>query len=130
MLRRVASLTYSRYVVASALSLGLDMAAFVLLLGAGLPAMAGSALAYCLGIVAHWLLSTRFVFADGMAASGAERARQKGMFLGTALLGLMLTTLIVGAGAHLGLDPRLAKVAAVAISFQATWFARRMAVFR
>jgi len=128
--RHIASLTYGRYLVASAASLGMDMAAFLLLLHLGLPAMAASALAYSAGIVAHWLFSTRFVFDDGMDASGVDRARKKGLFVGTALIGLCITTLVVGTADRLGLDPRLAKVAAVAISFQATYLARRVAIFR
>lgn len=130
MFARLARLTYARYLLASVASLGLDMGAFLLLLHLGLPAMAASALAYSAGIVAHWLLSTRFVFDDGMAASGPERARQKGMFVGTALLGLCLTMLIVGLADRLSLDPRLAKIVAVAVSFQATYLTRRAAVFR
>jgi putative flippase GtrA len=130
MLGRARRLTYTRYVVASGLSLGLDLGAFLALLHLGLPAVAASALAYSLGIVAHWLLSTRFVFEGGMVASGAERARQKGLFVGTALIGLCLTTLIVGVADRIGLDPRLAKAAAVVVSFQATYLARRAAIFR
>ncbi|CAN5227483.1 hypothetical protein BH10PSE13_BH10PSE13_16740 [soil metagenome] len=128
--RHIASLTYGRYIVASGASLGLDMAVFLLLLHLGLPAMAASALAYSAGIVAHWLLSTRFVFDEGMDASGADRARKKGLFVGTALIGLCITTLIVGTADRFGLDPRLAKMVAVAISFQATYLARRVAIFR
>lgn len=130
MLRGIASFTYGRYVVASAAALGVDMAAFLLLLQAGLPAMATSTLAYLAGIAVHWLLATRFVFDDARAVSGAERTRKKGLFVGTALIGLTLTTLIVGAGTRLGLDPRLAKIIAVGISFQANWLARRALVFR
>ncbi|MCE7795650.1 GtrA family protein [Sphingobium sufflavum] len=126
----LAGRTYGRYVIASAVSLGVDMALFLLLLHLGVPAMGASALGYAMGIVAHWLLSTRFVFDDGMASSGGQRARQKGLFVGTAIIGLSLTTLIVGGADGMGLDPRLAKVAAIIISFQATYFARRITIFR
>jgi putative flippase GtrA len=65
-----------------------------------------------------------------MASQGAVRVRQKGLFVGTALLGLAITTAIVGWGAQLGLDPRIAKLIAVAVSFQATYMARRVIIFR
>ncbi|MET0361584.1 MAG: GtrA family protein [Sphingobium sp.] len=130
LVRRAAGLTYSRYVLASAASLALDIGLFLAALHLGLPAMAASALGYAAGLGAHWLLSTRFVFDDGMAASGTARSRQKGLFVATGLIGLCITTAIVGAGASLGIDPRLAKILAIAISFQATYFARRAAIFR
>ncbi|HEX7819215.1 MAG TPA: GtrA family protein [Sphingobium sp.] len=130
LLARITALTYSRYVMASIASLGLDIVLFLSLLHLGLPAMATSALGYAAGLAAHWLLSTRFVFGDGMASSGTQRTRQKGLFIATGLIGLCITALIVGAGDTLGIDPRLAKILAVAISFQATYLARRTAIFR
>ncbi len=126
---RAVSLTYGRYVMASLVSLGLDIGVFLMLLHLGLPAMAASALAYSAGLVAHWLLSTRFVFDEGMESSGTGRARQKGLFIVTGLIGLCITATVVGAADALTLDPRLAKIFAVAISFQATYLARRATIF-
>ncbi|HZG34119.1 MAG TPA: GtrA family protein [Sphingopyxis sp.] len=119
------------YLLASILALGSDAGLFLLLLDAGLAAMAASAVGYCAGILVHWLVSSRLVFADGAAARGTgERHRQKMLFVGSALVGLAVTTAIVGTGTALGLDPRLAKLAAIVISFQTTYMLRRHIVFR
>ena len=65
-----------------------------------------SAIGYSAGIWVHWLVSSRLVFADGAAARGTgERHRQKMLFVGSALVGLAVTTAIVGTGTALGLDP-------------------------
>jgi len=48
----------------------------------------------------------------------------------SALVGLALTTGIVWTGDIAGIDPRLAKLAAIAISFAATWLLRARIVFR
>ncbi|MGB3846149.1 MAG: GtrA family protein, partial [Sphingopyxis sp.] len=92
------------YLLASVLALGSDAGLFLLLLDAGLAAMAASAVGYCAGILVHWLVSSRLVFADGAAARGTgERHRQKMLFVGSALVGLAVTTAIVGTGTALGL---------------------------
>ena len=59
-----------------------------------------------------------------------ERHRQKLLFVGSALVGLAITTAIVGVGTAMGLDPRLAKLAAILVSFQTTYLLRRHIVFR
>lgn len=119
--------TALRYLSASVVALGADMGAFLLLLHFGLGAALASALAYGLGVAVHWWLSARMVFA---AADGAGRWVQKGLFGLSALVGLGLTAIIVGAGARAGLDPRLAKLAAVGISFIATYMLRSLVIFR
>ncbi len=130
MLRRFAHILLLRYLAASALALGVDMGSFLLLLRLDVPAAMAAAMGYSLGIVAHWLLSSRAVFTRGVAERGPERTRQKAMFVLSALFGLALTTGIVGAGDALGIDPRLAKLAAIAISFSATWLLREKLIFR
>src|SRR3546814_8105578 len=75
---------------------------------AGLSPVTASATGYCAGILVHWVVSSRLVFADGAAARGTgERHRQKLLFVGSAFVGLAVTTAIVGGGSALGLDPRL-----------------------
>ncbi|QUM72774.1 GtrA family protein [Sphingopyxis granuli] len=119
------------YLFASVLALGCDAGLFLLLLGTGLEPVAASALGYGLGIAVHWLVSSRLVFADSAAARGTgERQRQKMLFVGSALAGLAVTTAVVGLGIGWGLDPRIAKLAAIAISFQTTYLLRRHIVFR
>jgi putative flippase GtrA len=130
MLRRIADIVFLRYLTASAIALGVDFGSFLVLLQFGIPAAIAAALGYSLGIVTHWLLSTRAVFTNRVAPRGIERTRQKAMFVFSALLGLGLTTAIVGAGTAMGIDPRLAKLAAIAVSFSVTWLLRERLIFR
>jgi putative flippase GtrA len=99
-------------------------------LALGLEAALAAAAGYALGILAHWLVSSRAVFTAGVAERGPERNRQKALFVGSALAGLALTTAIVGIGSALGLDPRLAKLLAIGASFTLTWLLRERVVFR
>lgn len=119
----------SRYLTASAVALGFDMASFLVLMAAGIPAAPASVLSYSLGILVHWLISSRAVFVAGVADRGPARTRQKALFVASALVGLALTAGIVGLGAAVGVDPRLAKLAAVGVSFVATWLLRARVVF-
>ncbi|HKX23086.1 MAG TPA: GtrA family protein [Rhizorhapis sp.] len=123
------NLTYLRYILSSAGALAVDMSLFMALFHLGLFPAAASALGYMAGIAAHWLLSSRAVFTDSVAARGRKRDRQKALFLGSALAGLAITTAIVGAGDLMGIDARLAKLVAIAISFQATYLMRKKVVF-
>jgi putative flippase GtrA len=129
LIQRLRRLTVLRYLIASALSLGVDMGAFLILLGLGAAAAPASAAGYALGIVSHWLLSSRKVFADGVAARGPVRTRQKALFVISALAGLAVTTLIVGGASQMNIDPRLAKLVAIAASFTLTWLLRSRVVF-
>lgn len=128
-LQHLRSVTLLRYLVASALSLGIDLGSFIILLAIGAAAAPAAAAGYALGILAHWLFSSRKVFADSVARHGAARTRQKAMFVISALVGLGLTTVMVGAGTHVGIDPRLAKLAAIATSFTVTWLLRSRVIF-
>lgn len=121
--------TFLRYIGASVFALAADMGLFLLLLGAGMPAPAASAVSYTIGIGAHWLVSSRLVFAAGAAPGGAERWRQKFLFLLSAFVGLALTVAIVAGGEMAGLDPRLAKLLAIGVSFVATYVLRKTIVF-
>lgn len=130
MLRRAADIVLFRYLIASALALGVDLGAFLALLHFNLAATPAATLGYSLGIGAHWLLSSRAVFTQRVARRGPERTRQKALFVLSALLGLSLTTLVVGFGTRQGVDPRLAKLAAIALSFTVTWLLRKNVIFR
>ncbi|MXO59878.1 GtrA family protein [Altererythrobacter salegens] len=127
---RLRDVRFLRYLLASAGALAVDMGCFLALLAVGTWPAAASAAGYTLGIAAHWLLSSRAVFADGVAERGAGRVRQKALFVGSALAGLALTTAIVGLGDTAGIDPRLAKLAAIGASFVLTWWLRSRVVFR
>ena len=120
----------ARYLAASAVALGFDMASFLVLLAMGLHAAPASALSYTLGILVHWYISSRAVFVAGVAERGPARTRQKALFVASAGIGLALTSAIVGLGDLSGLDPRFAKMAAIAVSFSVTWLLRSKVVFR
>ena len=129
-LARLRDIRLLRYLLASTGALAVDIACFLALLALSIPPAPASAAGYALGILAHWLLSSRTVFVGDVAARGPERTRQKALFVGSALAGLALTTVIVGLGDATGIDPRLAKVVAIAVSFSATWLLRSRVVFR
>lgn len=122
---------FLRYVAVSVGALAADMTIFLLLLNAGVSSVASSAVGYSLGILAHWILSSRKVFQDRVSERGtSERTQQKAMFVMSALLGLATTMAIVGFGEWIGLDPRLAKFVAIGISFQLTYLLRNVLIFR
>tara|TARA_B110001454_G_C12720076_1_gene434302 strand:- start:143 stop:544 length:402 start_codon:yes stop_codon:yes gene_type:complete len=132
MIARAANLvwriTYARYIMASALALAADLSLFMMLLKFSVHAVPASMAGYCGGLVVHWIVSSRLVFAQ-KAARGNERNRQKALFVVSTLVGLAITSFIVGTGSHFGFDPRLAKLLAVAVSFQTTYMLRRSVVF-
>lgn len=124
-------LTLIRYVVVSVGALAVDMGTFLALLKTGMASTVAAAIGYSIGIAAHWLLSSRKVFQDRVSERGTrERTQQKAMFVVSALLGLVVTMGIVGVGELLGLDPRIAKVMAIGISFMLTYLLRNIVIFR
>ena len=120
---------YLRYIGASAVSLGVDFAVFMAALSIGVPPALAAACGYIVGIVCHWLISSRMVFVGLVADDSASRRHQQALFVLSALVGLAITTAIVGVGSRYGLDPRIAKGVAVVVSFQATYVLRRKLVF-
>ncbi len=127
---KLRDIRFVRYVLASVGALAVDVVSFLALLSAGVMAAPASAVGYSLGILAHWLMSSRAVFQDNVAEGGMARTRQKALFVVSALVGLALTTAIVGVGDWSGIDPRIAKGAAIFVSFFATWILRSRVVFR
>ena len=130
LLLRLRDVRFLRYLLASVGALAVDMGTFLALLSAGVWAAGAGAAGYGAGIVAHWLLSSRAVFVGNVALRGRRRTQQKALFVVSAMVGLALTTAIVWAGDRAGIDPRLAKLAAIAVSFTATWLLRAKIVFR
>lgn len=130
MINRLRRILLLRYLLASIGALAVDMGSFLALLALGIAPVLASAAGYSLGIVAHWLLSSRAVFTDSVAEERGARTRQKALFVGSALIGLALTTLIVGMGTVLGMDSRASKILAIAVSFTATWLLRKRIVFQ
>ena len=129
-LNRIRQIVLVRYILASVGALAVDMGTFLALLSAGILPVAASAVGYAIGIAVHWILSSRKVFADQVASGGIERTRQKAMLVVSALIGLGVTTMIVGGASAAGMDPRVAKLAAIVVSFSVTWLLRKRVVFR
>ncbi|MDJ0978356.1 MAG: GtrA family protein [Erythrobacter sp.] len=129
-LAKLRDLRLIRYILASVGALAVDVGSFLAFMGLGVAAAPASAMGYSLGILAHWLMSSRAVFQDTVAEGGLARTRQKALFVISALIGLALTTAIVGLGDWAGGDPRLAKGVAIIVSFTATWILRSKIVFR
>jgi putative flippase GtrA len=127
---RISEIRLARYLAASVGALALDMASFLALLAAGIGAGPASALGYGLGIAAHWLLSSRAIFSETVAARGSGRTVQKSLFVISAVAGLALTTVIVTFGERAGTDPGLAKFVAIIASFTLTYLLRARMVFR
>jgi len=127
---KLSDVRFVRYVLASVGALAVDVGSFLALLSLGIMAAPASAAGYSLGIAAHWLMSSRAVFQDSVASGGMARTRQKALFVISALIGLALTTAIVGFGDWSGIDPRAAKAVAIVVSFLVTWLLRSRIVFR
>lgn len=127
---RLSDIRFLRYFGASVAALAVDVSVFFSALALGLAPGPASALGYSCGIAAHWLISSRAVFHDGLAATGRQRTVQKTLFVISALAGLALTTLIVTLADRAGIDPRLAKLAAIGASFTLTYVLRAQIVFR
>lgn len=127
---RLSDIRFLRYLGASVGALAVDVSAFFAALALGIAAGPASALGYSLGILAHWLMSTRAVFHDGVATAGRQRSVQKAFFVLTALAGLALTTLIVTLADRAGIDPRVAKLVAIVASFGLTYALRARIVFK
>jgi putative flippase GtrA len=129
-LTKMRQVTVIRYGLVSVAALAVDMSSFLALLALGTFPATASALGYGLGIITHWILSSRKVFSDSVAEGGIARTRQKAMFVVSALIGLALTTAIVGVITAFQGDPRLAKLVAIIVSFTVTWLLRKHLVFR
>lgn len=127
---RLKNIVLVRYLLASVGALAIDIGSFLALLSAQVPPVLASAIGYSLGILAHWLLSSRAVFAGRVAERGVGRTTQKALFVGSALAGLALTTILIGSADLAGLDPRIAKLVAIGASFALTWVLRSRVVFR
>ena len=120
---------YLRYVLASAISLSADMLVFVMATSLGVAAVPAAVLGYVCGLVVHWVMSSRFVFPWTVQAGWDERVRKQFLFVISALAGLGITTGVIHWGTHWGFDPLVAKIAAICLSFQATYLIRKRVVF-
>jgi putative flippase GtrA len=120
-------LMLARYLLASIVALCADTALFLALSDRLMPPGWAACAGYVFGIAVHWLLSVRYVFTGRVA--GRASTAQRLQFLLSALLGLGVTTGVVGAATGLGAPALPAKMAAVAISFTLVYLVRKHVVF-
>ncbi|MBB4658279.1 GtrA family protein [Parvularcula dongshanensis] len=124
------SAPFVRYAAVSAAALVCDVGSFAAMVASGLPVTGAAALGYALGVVVHWVLSSRLVFAAEVGEQGSPRRRvQKALFAGSAAIGLGVTAFVTATSSSFGAPPAAAKLLAVIASFQAVWFVRRQLVF-
>jgi len=130
LLTRIRDNEFLRYFVASVGALAVDMGSFLALLAVHAPAGVAAAIAYTLGIVAHWILLSRGVFREGVAERGIARTQQKAVFFISTLMGLALTTAVVSVLVAVGLPAVVTKIIAVVLSFTLNFVVRKRLVFR
>lgn len=120
----------ARYGVASFAGTVVDLGGLALLVALDMAAGAAAGLSYALGTIVHWLVSSRFVFPDRLADAGFKRGGQQLLFVGSALLGIAITSLVISWGVAAGLHLAAAKGAAMLSSFLAVFMIRLTIVFR
>lgn len=120
---------FLRYTGVNLVSVTLDYASFLTLTHFfGLPVVQ-SIVAYALALALNYDLSRRYVFASDV--SGKSDLRLMTEFLGTGLLGLVLTAVVTGITIHyFGFTPIVAKTTAVLICFLTLYIIRSRLVFK
>lgn len=127
---RIYDAVFVRYLLASGIALACDVSMLAALVALGIPAGAAATAAYALGIVVHWLVTSRAVFREEVETAVLGRTRQKVLFVLSALVGMGMTASIVNTGVGLGVPLVLIKTVAVGTSFFTSWYLRRQFIFR
>ena len=119
----------SKYTVASVVALATDLMIYLALAKSGTALTIAAIVGYSIGMMMHFVLSSRYVFETG--AIEKSEPRLFGEFAVSGAVGLVLTVTVVFIAEKVFLaTPFIAKLAAVAISFLAVYFVRRCLVFR
>lgn len=129
-LQRLTTITYMRYIGASVMALAVDVLLFLIALTLHVAPVPASMIGYSAGIAVHWLISTRFVFTDAGSQEIAARRGRLFMFILSAGVGLATTSAIVALAQYVHADPRIGKLIAIAVSFQAVYLIRKYIIFR
>ncbi|MFC3439973.1 GtrA family protein [Sphingobium rhizovicinum] len=116
---------FARYLLASICALSGDFAVFLALDRVGASPVIAAVGGYGAGLVVHWIISIRFVFVLDQGPTHAQRIG----FVVSAMLGMGVTMLLVGALSALGLAPPLAKLLSVPLSFLTVYAIRKYGVF-
>jgi putative flippase GtrA len=121
----LARLMFARYLLASIAALGSDFATFLMLDHGGVAPMMAALGGYLVGLIVHWVISTRFVFdLDG----GPTHAQRIGFVL-SAGVGMGITMALVGALSAVGILPAIAKLLSVPASFLSVYAIRKYGIF-
>ena len=128
---RGAVLQFVGYAVVSAIALVVDTSIFWLLLKPLKLAAKAAVCGYVCGVLTHYTLSSRIVFASRLQGRGVKaEAPVLAKFFAAGALGLIVTAVTVGILADgLGLHPLLAKFFAAGLSFGTVFTAMRVFVF-
>lgn len=118
-----------RYVLVSVAALGVDTIVTLNMTWAGAPPAICAAAGYIIGLGLHWILSSRFVFADSLAASRTARARQAALFFVSGFGGLAVTVATFTTAVTLGAPAIIAKALSVGVSFCIVYLIRRHLIF-
>jgi putative flippase GtrA len=119
------------YLAVSVVALGVDFAIYWLLLELFAKAFVPAAVGYAVGLVVHYLLASRLVFAARLKGRGiAEETPTFAKYAVTGIAGLAMTAAIVGIATDiLGWNAFWSKVLATGFAFVAVYLMRRYAVF-
>jgi putative flippase GtrA len=116
------------YAAVSVLALAIDILfLYIAAVRLAVPGYLAAALAYATGLIAHYLLSVRYVFAYRRLAS--QRRTELLVYALTGVLGIVLSAGIVHLGSLLGQSLAVSKLAAIAVSFVAVFMARKATLF-
>ena len=92
-----------------------------------MPGYLAAALGYTAGLVAHYVLSVRYVFAFRRMLS--QRRREALIYALTGLIGVLLSAGIVRVGELIGQSLAVSKLAAIGASFIAVFMIRKITLF-
>jgi putative flippase GtrA len=119
----------SRYTVASVFALAADFTVYLGLAQSGMAMTFAAIIGYTLGMLTHYVLSSRWVFNKDVAEKSETRLFSE--FAVSGAVGLVLTVTVIAVAEKIFFaSPFVAKLAAVGVSFFAVFFVRRCMVFK
>jgi len=116
------------YVVVSALALIVDVATlYALSMAPGVDKPLATLLAYCTGLIVHYVLAISHVFAYRRFAQ--RRGLEFALYALVGIVGAVTTYVIVLGGTRIGVSLWPSKAVAVIVSFVLTYAVRRLLLF-